>query len=228
VLRRGRPDETFAPRRSAAAIALIASLAFALTLSAVVHGGAVLAWDRAVDLSMHAQETPLGDRIWSDVSLLGLPGVWVVDVAVSALLVWLRRWAWLITWVAATAGGGLLERAIKSIVDRPRPPYAMEVLHSYSPSFPSGHAMASAITYLLLAVVVGHIGTLRRAETRALLVIAIVVVAAIGFSRVYLAVHYPTDVLGGYFAGIAWSAGVTACTPNVWTSRHMDQGCPSS
>jgi len=202
-------------RRSATAVALSAALAFAIIVFFVLHGGAVVAWDRAVNTWMHARRTRMGDRISVDVSLLGIPGVWILDIGIAVVLLWLRRWAWLLTWIAMTGGGGLLDRGIKVLVNRPRPPYAAEFLSHYSPSFPSGHAMASAIAYLTAVVVLARVVSLRRAYCAALMCLALVIVLAVGLSRVYLAVHYPTDVLGGYSAGIAWSAGVMACTVGV-------------
>ncbi|MEQ9638437.1 MAG: phosphatase PAP2 family protein [Alphaproteobacteria bacterium] len=107
--------------------------------------------------------------------------------------------------VAVSIGGGvLLSNALKSFYGRPRPdlvPHAVDVV---SLSFPSGHAMLSTVTYLTLGALLVRLQP--RWRTKAyLLGCALLLTAAIGASRVFLGVHYPSDVLAGWCVGAAWA-----------------------
>lgn len=104
----------------------------------------------------------------------------------------------------ATGGGALMGKLLKTLFARERPEVVPHLVEVTSLSFPSGHSMNSAIIYLTLAVMISRSFDERRARiftigTSALLVLAI------GFSRLYLGVHYPTDVLGGWTVGASWA-----------------------
>ena len=104
----------------------------------------------------------------------------------------------------ATGGGAVMGKLLKSLFARPRPEVVPHLVDVHSLSFPSGHSMNSAIVYLTLAVMISRSFDERRARfftigTAALLVLVI------GFSRLYLGVHYPTDVLGGWTVGASWA-----------------------
>ena len=104
----------------------------------------------------------------------------------------------------AVAGGQLLSHATKALFDRPRPdlvPHGTEVL---SASFPSGHSMMAAVTWLTLAVMLARVETRRRMKVY-WLALAAVVTVAVGVSRVYLGVHWPSDVAAGWTLGAAWA-----------------------
>lgn len=92
---------------------------------------------------------------------------------------------------------------IKLGYDRPRPEVVPHLMRSLSPSFPSGHSATSAIVYLLVADVIS-----RSVPNRSLqlftFAFAILITTAVGISRVYLGVHWPTDVLGGWLIGVTW------------------------
>ena len=140
-------------------------------------------------------------------------------IAAGALMAWWliatrqRRAAWL--FVATVAGAELLDQVLKLLFRRPRPhPYlGMPELTSYS--FPSGHSIASCCFWGMVAILLT-----RRMRTplgkAAVWAAAIVVVILVGLSRIYLGVHYPTDVLGGYLAAVAWLGAVYALG---WTRR---------
>ncbi len=197
------------PRR-AAAIALAvfgsATTALAALTKAVLHAGRVAQWDRASDSWFYAHETPAGDRLFVVVSLLGLPGAWIIGIVVGLVLLWMRQWFLLGGWVLALGGGGLLERVLKAAIDRARPPYGTTLLHGHSSSFPSGHAMAACVCYVMLAYVVTQLVALDRSRVVMVYATAGLIIAAVSFSRLYLAVHYPSDVLAGLLAATAWLA----------------------
>lgn len=199
-----------APRRHRATVALVVCAAATVALAVVIHavrrGGRLSLWDQAADNWLHAHETPIGDRLFILVSLLGLPVAWIIGVVVGLLLLWRRRWLVLGGWVAALGGGGILERLLKVAVDRARPPYASAFLHGQSASFPSGHAMAACLCYVMLVYVTTQLVTLDRRRVMMLSLAASLLIAAVSFSRLYLAVHYPSNVAGALLASVAWLA----------------------
>lgn len=145
-------------------------------------------------------------KVMTDLTALG--GTTVLSLITVLVLVYLLlrgayRTAVFVT--VSVLGGWLLSSGLKLGVARPRPDLVPHLVEVYDLSFPSGHAMLSAITYLTLGAL------LSRLETRPALrlffpVVAFLLTFGIGFSRVYLGVHYPTDVLGGWAAGMAWAS----------------------
>ncbi|MET0364921.1 MAG: phosphatase PAP2 family protein [Sphingobium sp.] len=107
--------------------------------------------------------------------------------------------------IAATAGGAILSVLLKDVVARSRPDLVTHLVEVNSSSFPSGHAMNSAITYLTLGALLAR--TERGRHVRIyLLAVAIALTLVIGASRVYLGVHWPSDVLAGWCVGATWAA----------------------
>lgn len=102
------------------------------------------------------------------------------------------------------AGGQLLSSLLKLGVDRPRPDLVSHLAEVYTLSFPSGHAMLSAVTYLTLGSLLARVlpGRLLKSYV---LAVAVVATLLVGISRVYLGVHWPSDVLAGWCAGSAWA-----------------------
>ena len=109
---------------------------------------------------------------------------------------------WLVA--AATGGGGLLSTIMKDYFGRDRPEIVSHLAAVTSPSFPSGHSMLAAILYLTLGALLARFATRHRTKVY-LLTVALVAAFLIGSSRVYLGVHYPTDVLAGWCAGLVWA-----------------------
>jgi len=104
----------------------------------------------------------------------------------------------------ATLGGTQLSFMLKLFFGRERPDAALHLVTVHSPSFPSGHAMLSAVVYLTLGALLAQVVP-RRADKMYFIVVAFVLTLLIGLSRVYLGVHYPTDVLAGWSVGLAWA-----------------------
>lgn len=104
----------------------------------------------------------------------------------------------------AVVGGVLLSTAIKAGLGRSRPDLVAHGMHVTSPSFPSGHSMMAAVVYLTLAVMLARVRPYWRVRVY-ILTCAVLVTVLIGISRVYLGVHWPTDVLAGWSIGAGWA-----------------------
>jgi undecaprenyl-diphosphatase len=106
--------------------------------------------------------------------------------------------------VVSLVGALVLYNAMKVALARPRPPLGVRLMHVGGFAFPSGHATASAAVYAMLAIVL----TRRGLGQVAPFVAATIIVAIVGASRIYLGVHWLTDVLGGWALGLAWTSAV--------------------
>jgi undecaprenyl-diphosphatase len=113
-----------------------------------------------------------------------------------------RPMMWLL--LASTGGGLALSSLLKECFNRPRPDIVPHLSYVYTSSFPSGHSMLSAVVYLTLGSLLAASVTQRKLKAY-ILFVAILLAILVGVSRVYLGVHYPTDVLAGWMAGLAWS-----------------------
>jgi undecaprenyl-diphosphatase len=193
---------------------------FAAITEDVIHHDPLTQFDVMLLDWLHAHATPAGYTIFSAISFLGSSVVMtVLGLGVALRLSVRRRWIVLGGWVAAFAGGGLLNQILKLTIQRPRPPYAAQFLQHFSWSFPSGHAMASLIGYGMLAYLLMVHGTNRRSMQTAIVLGAALLIVAIGASRLYLGVHYFSDVVGGYAAGVLWLA---ACVSGLEVARRWE------
>lgn len=166
--------------------------------------------DQAVDNSLHgyAVAHPGLVRFLDAVSTFGAPNVWRALVVLGALLL-IRRAPRLAIWMAVTlVGEALLDVGIKTAVDRLRPSFPDPVAVAPGKSFPSGHAMGSFVLVGVLVLVV--LPLLPRRARWPVVALGVAVVVLIGFSRLGLGVHYPSDVVGGWVIGAAWLAGTVA------------------
>lgn len=141
-------------------------------------------------------------------SLGGAPVLSLITVAVCGFLLVARRYRTCLFVFTATVTGWLLNGLLKNVFNRPRPSVVPHLTETLSTSFPSGHAMLSAITYLTLGSLLAQFAEQRRVKVY-LLTVALLLSLLVGCTRVYLGVHYPTDVLGGWVAGLAWALFTT-------------------
>ena len=143
---------------------------------------------------------------------------WVVLIAaLVAWLLWRRRFRAATFAVVTVAGGSLVNLAVKTAVHRARPVLVDPVSRATGLSFPSGHAQAAMVGYaVLLLALHPH---LRGAWRHASVAGAVLMVLAIGASRVALGVHYVSDVAGGYLLGLAWVAAMTAAF-RTWSAER--------
>jgi undecaprenyl-diphosphatase len=140
-----------------------------------------------------------------DATALGSPLVLVLMVAAVLGLMLLHR-QYRIVWLTllTTVGGTLVSYLLKQIIERKRPMVVPHLREVSTPSFPSGHAMLSAIVYLTLGIFLMQIVRGRFTKLYCLLW-ALFLTFLVGISRIYLGVHYPTDVLAGWMAGLVWA-----------------------
>lgn len=132
--------------------------------------------------------------------------VWTIGalaLAVGAALTRRRRFDLLACWLLGLAGGGLVCEVLKWAVGRSRPVFPNPVAAGRGPSFPSGHTFGAVVCFGLLAYLAVRTGRSRRTRA-AVFGVAAALVTAVGLSRLALGVHYTTDVLAGYAAGVCW------------------------
>jgi undecaprenyl-diphosphatase len=150
------------------------------------------------------------DKAMTGVTTTGEPwALTAVSTAVGTL--WLRqnRVADVATLSLAALGGSAINQVLKNVFKRKRPAFRLRRAHARGYSYPSGHAMTTLVTYGTIALLVGRHGSLtRRPQSELAWLPVLALCALVGWSRVYLEVHYPTDVLGGWAVATVW---VTTC-----------------
>jgi undecaprenyl-diphosphatase len=140
-----------------------------------------------------------------DITALGSPTVLTLTVlAVGGFLLLQGMWRTALFVSLASLGGWFLNSALKQLFQRPRPDVVPHLRDVMSLSFPSGHAMTSAVVYLTLGAL-----TMRIAERRLTkfycMAVAVLATVLVGATRIYLGVHYPTDVIAGWLIGLSWA-----------------------
>jgi undecaprenyl-diphosphatase len=186
-----------------ALFSLLTTIGFAW-LARGVFGNRFVAIDTGIITWLHGYWGPSSDQLMLFFTTLG--DFWALaPLVVLAVYGLLRRGRWIDAAGLVLAGGGawLLNLLLKSIFERPRPDLFDGPLHLATYSFPSGHAMGSIAGYGMLAFVAIRL-TSSWLLRIAIALTAALLVFAIGLSRIYFGVHYPTDVIGGYLAGSLW------------------------
>jgi undecaprenyl-diphosphatase len=141
----------------------------------------------------------------TDVTALGSVTVLGLLILLAfALLASLRRWAEGLLLVAGAGGGLIISQTLKRVFERERPDLAYRAVEAVNASFPSGHAMLSAVVFLTLGVLAARFADKRRVKALAIGA-AVLVSLLVGASRVYLGVHWASDVLAGWCVGAAWA-----------------------
>jgi undecaprenyl-diphosphatase len=183
---------------SAAALGLFGALADEVT------EGDTAAVDGAVVAALRSRASPSLDEAAQLASAMGAEVVAVLLVALVGHLAWRRRWGAAVSLVVVTVGAQLLNTVLKDHFRRPRPAPVAGLIPAQAWSFPSGHAMVAAAFYLFLVYVGWRLlrGPARVAWAGTLLALVLV----IDLSRLYLSVHYLTDVVAGNAVGLAWTA----------------------
>lgn len=205
------------------AIITYLSFSFFLLLGAIwmfaelaqeVLAGTTQRLDEAVLTWVAGHRSELADHVALEITALGNFATLFVLILTVSVFLWLSRHQISVALLMiAVAGGSILNSFLKEIFNRPRPTVVEAGTDVMSLSFPSGHAMSSFIAYACVAFLVG-----RLEPTRTMRILtwsfAALIILAVGASRIYLGVHYPSDVLAGFTAGLAWLAfvisGITA------------------
>lgn len=213
------------------AVALLALWGFGALLEEVLDGATLVRTDIAADAWLHAHATPLGTSSFHAITQLGSPALMTLVAGIGAAVLWRVRdrtppmvaalgRAAVVTWIAAFVGGALLGQLLKTLVHRTRPEYGARFLHGVSYSFPSGHAMGATIGYGMIAWALIRLLGLRGTARALTIVACVLVVLAIGTSRLYLGVHYPSDVVGGFAVGGAW---LTVCLTGLSVAEGRER-----
>ncbi len=140
-----------------------------------------------------------------DITALGSPGVLVIITVITCgFLLTVKQYRTALFIGASTLSGGLILGLLKFWFNRPRPAPIPQDLFVNSTSFPSGHAMGSTLVFLTIAVLLTRIITNRTSKIY-VLIVAFILSGLIGLSRVYLGIHWPSDVAAGWAAGMFWA-----------------------
>jgi undecaprenyl-diphosphatase len=186
-------------------IAVVGTALF-VALASYVRSGSSQAFDDSVIRWLAAHHTRGLDAAMLEITALGTGIVVMMVVAVAALFLVLTDHKYsAILLLASTCGGLVLNAVLKLGFNRPRPSIVVPVVHAVSSSFPSGHAMSAAIVYTTVAYLAARLHK-RRWARWLVMTAAFIVIALISISRMYLGVHYPSDVLAGIVVGLAWAA----------------------
>lgn len=184
---------------------------FAALASEVIEGDTG-AWDESLLLSLREPgdpDDPIGggnaEEAMRDLTALG-GATWLILLTAAAAggLAILGQARASLVLLVAVAGGQVLSHLTKGLFARPRPSLVSHEAYVHTASFPSGHSMMAAVTYLTLAVMLAR-ATPSRALKAYVIALAALLTVAVGVSRVYLGVHWPSDVLAGWMIGAAWA-----------------------
>jgi undecaprenyl-diphosphatase len=188
-------------------LGLVASAVMMMMLVEIhehLAGRHMVGWDDRVQDEVHDDATPKLTRTAFALSRIGSPETLVPVIPIFAALLWWRRLRHAaIVWTIATAGASVLVLLLKLHFHRIRPDLPWAFAHEPSFSFPSGHSVLAVVVYGTLI----HLGMRllsRTWERVAVLLAAGSLILGIGWSRIYLGVHYPSDVAAGYYIGAVW------------------------
>lgn len=201
------PESFVGLQLTAGLVALtLALVIFGVIAMSVVTGNGLTLIDTRVNVWLHVHNTHKLTRFFLLISKLHSNLIVAVVTLTTAAYLWFKHLRyWFLNFVLAVFGGMLLNVLLKDLFERPRPYFADPIRVLTSFSFPSGHTMLAAVFYGTLCAFA--VSRLRGWTLRALAVfLAVFMIALVGFSRMYLGVHYLSDVLGAMAEGLAWLA----------------------
>lgn len=196
--------------------------AFAQIADAMTERGRLVHVDAHIARWLQVHGTEQGEAIFSIVSWIGAPVLTAVLVVAAIVFARNGDWTRAVMMLVAGGGGAALNIALKAIFHRGRPEYASEFITGTSWSFPSGHAMDSLVGYGLLTY---FLLENKRPSWQGYVLIAVtcIVVGFVGFSRIYLGVHYVSDVVAGFLAGAVW---LFVCLEAYWFTTRRARRAP--
>jgi undecaprenyl-diphosphatase len=211
----------------------IGSFLLVKAASEVMEGDTV-AFDRAILLMLRRAgdpASPIGPwwlrEAMIDLTALGSVAVLaIITMLACGYLLAAKKPALAAFTVAAVAGGAGIGSVLKTVYARTRPDLVDHLVGTHSASFPSGHAMNSAVTYLTLAVLLAR-AEQSSAVRRYLISAALALTVLVGFSRLYLGVHWPTDVAAGWIVGALWAAVCSLVAKRLHSSSAVEGAAPS-
>ncbi|MCX8226776.1 MAG: phosphatase PAP2 family protein [Sulfitobacter sp.] len=163
------------------------------------------------------------EEMGRDFTALGGVGVLTLTtLVVSVFFLLLQRWKSTIYILVAVGGGILISGVAKEFFDRPRPDLVPHGSIVHTASFPSGHSMMAAVAYLSLGVLIARVQP-RRVLKVYVMMVAVILTILVGVSRVYLGVHWPTDVAAGWLAGGAWAMICLIVARSLARSGHIEK-----
>jgi undecaprenyl-diphosphatase len=185
-----------------------------LKLLSEMREGETRSADQAILLALRDPNDlsrPIGpgwvETVCRDLTSLGSPTVLTLITIATVSYLWIDgKRATALFAALSIIGGAILVSLLKFGFARPRPELVSHLVNVNAFSFPSGHATMAAVTFLTLGVLLARVQTRRRMKLY-VLTVASVLVLLVGLTRVYLGVHWPTDVLAGWCIGTAWAAG---------------------
>jgi undecaprenyl-diphosphatase len=204
-------------------VSFVLLLIFAAIAQSVLSKSAIVRFDLDLAEALHQEVTPAGIGFWFLVTRFG--SFAMAAVAGAGFAVWyaLRRgWLAFGGWLAALAGSQLLAWALKHAIHRPRPIFEVPYANEPSFSFPSSHVLGALVGYGMVAYFVVCLTPSRFWRTLVIGLAALLVVA-VGYSRLYLGLHFFSDVIGGLAAGAVW---LTACITALEVARRKQEAAP--
>ena len=193
-------------------LAMVAGALCFIVVADLVRGGATLRIDDQLIRSLRNPADPadpigpawLEDTVRDLTSLGSAAVLGLVTMVVVGFLLIRRTYHAMGLVLIATLGGLALSLVLKGHFSRPRPDMVPRLAEVYTSSFPSGHSMLAAVIYLTLGALLSRLVE-RPALKVYVLSVAMLLALVVGLSRVYLGVHYPTDVLAGWSVGLSWA-----------------------
>ncbi|MBC7986864.1 MAG: phosphatase PAP2 family protein [Sphingomonadaceae bacterium] len=224
----------FDTRLIAIFLAILAILGFAILASVVAQGGTA-GFDRPIITALRTSTdlaTPRGPR-WlnsamTDITALGGTTVLtVITIIVAAFLLIARRARLALLVALGVSFGAIFGTTLKALFGRARPDIVEHLVHETSLSFPSGHAMNSAVVYLTLGALLAR-SQQSRAARAYLMSVAALLTLTIGCSRVYLGVHWPSDVVAGWSVGAVWALLMSLLAARLQREHKIEQPTPAT
>lgn len=193
-----------------------ASFAFAELAEEVGEGEVIASFDERLTLAIARNVDSTSLQWFAALTRLGdTPTLAVLCVLVAAWLLMRGRRGLALGWVAAVAGNGILSQTLKEVFERVRPLHDDGLVQAHGWSFPSGHSSGSVVAYGMLAYVLAR--TVPPPWHLPIVLLATAIAFTVGSSRVFLRVHFASDVIAGFLSGIAW---LSVCVVSVELARR--------